>query len=433
MIIYEKEQKLKEQIMNFQNGIKEIERKIGYTFKDKSLLRQAFTRTSYCNEHKDRHGEKLQSNEVLEFFGDSLLSAAIATLLIKNKAERYEFGITTALDEGDFSSVKSKLSDKKNLSEAILSLGIANHLLMGEGDEKLGIDKEPSVMEDLFESIIGAIYIDSDFNIGEVVRVVEKLLDFNEYLKCNTPPIQSYKNALQEWCADKKHRRPAPVYKTVSESGPDHKKTYERACCIGDKVYGVGVGKNQKLADTAAAEAALRALIEEEKEDQEKKAKETASQSIQRLREISVREKKPSPEFRDLGESARSTSTKKEYEVECRFMGLSKVGRGPDKRSAKAEAADAVLHEIEAPKEEAKKAQKQKGAPKKTAPVLKENQKKTAPVLNETEKKAKADLKSKPSASISKAKKKNATQNPEAKRKPLPSPKKKAAKKNTKG
>ena len=250
--------------MDFEKSIKSIESKIGYSFKDKSLLRQAFTRTSYSNEHKSKDGRKYQSNEVLEFFGDSILSAAIVTLLMKESAERYEYGIRTALDEGDFSNVKSKLSDKKNLSDAVRKLDIAKHLLLGEGDAKLGIDKEPSVMEDLFESIIGAVYIDAGHSIDAVLGVVKKLLDVQEYLKSNTPPMQSFKNALQEWCADKKHKRETPVYKTVSETGPDHKKIYERACYIGDKIYGIGIGKNQKLADTAAAEEALTALIAEE-------------------------------------------------------------------------------------------------------------------------------------------------------------------------
>ena len=128
--------------MDFEKSIKSIESKIGYGFKDKSLLQQAFTRTSYSNEHKSKDGRKYQSNEVLEFFGDSILSAAIVTLLMKESAERYEYGIRTALDEGDFSNVKSKLSDKKNLSDAVRKLDIAKHLLLGEGDAKLGIDKE---------------------------------------------------------------------------------------------------------------------------------------------------------------------------------------------------------------------------------------------------------------------------------------------------
>ena len=80
--------------MDFDKNIRLIEGKIGYIFKDKALLRQAFTRTSYSNEHKDRRtGLKYQSNEVLEFFGDSILSAAIVTLLMKDFAKRYEFRI----------------------------------------------------------------------------------------------------------------------------------------------------------------------------------------------------------------------------------------------------------------------------------------------------------------------------------------------------
>ena len=344
--------------MNFESNVKEIEKKIGYTFKDKSLLRQAFTRASYSNEHKGKRGEIFQSNEVLEFFGDSILSAAIVTLLMKGSAERYEYGIATTLDEGDFSNVKSKLSDKKNLSDAVLRLGIAKHLLMGEGDAKLGIDNEPSVMEDLFESIIGAIYIDSEHNIGTVISVVSNLLDVKEYLKTNTPPMQSFKNALQEWCADKKHRREAPVYKTVSETGPDHKKIYERACYIGDKIYGIGIGKNQKLADAAAAEEALGALIAEENTRLAKESAEASLTSLKKLREICAQEKKPSPEFRDLGESARSSAAMREYEVECRCMGLSAVGRSVDKSGAKAEAASAVLKLIQKDKRQSQKAQK---------------------------------------------------------------------------
>lgn len=381
--------------MDFEKSIKEIEKRIGYTFRDKSLLRQAFTRTSYSNEHRGRGGEKYQSNEVLEFFGDSILSASIVTLLMKSSAERYEYGISTTLDEGDFSNVKSKLSDKKNLSDAVLKLGIARYLQMGEGDAKLGIDSEPSVMEDLFESIIGAIYIDSDYNIGSVISVVSRLLDVKEYLKSGTPPMQSFKNALQEWCADKKHRREAPVYKTVSETGPDHKKIYERACYIGDKVYGIGMGKNQKLADAAAAEEALAALVAEESARQRKESAEASATSVKKLRELLAAEKKPSPEFRDLGESARSSAAAREYEVECRCMGLSAVGRSVDKSGAKAEAANAMLKLIEKEKGQAQRAQKSSGVVAKKVKKSAHVSKKTVPQSSQESKKG-SDIKRAP-------------------------------------
>ena len=241
-------------------NVREIEKKINYTFKDKSLLIQAFTRTSFCNEKNQSAKVKYQSNEVLEFFGDGVLSLSIISFLLKECTERYEHGIKTELNEGDFSNIKSKLSDKQNLSKSMKALGLEKHLLMGEGDAKLGIQNEPSVMEDLFESIVGAIFIDSDMSISAVISAVSGMLDMSVYTS-RQKIAQSAKNALQEWCADKKHRLPPPRYETLSEDGPDHKKTYVRACYIGDKLMGRGIGKNFKLADAAAAEDALQALM----------------------------------------------------------------------------------------------------------------------------------------------------------------------------
>ena len=330
--------------MDFKSVIPEIEKAIGYTFRDKALLVQAFTRTSYCNEQKSRTGMPLQSNEVLEFFGDSVLSTAIITLLMKDFAERYECGIKTELGEGDFSNIKSKLSDKRNLSHSMSAMGLQKFLLVGEGDKKLNIQDEPSVMEDLFESIIGAIYIDSGMDLRTVVVSVKRMLDVHKYLSAGESVIQSYKNALQEWCADKKHRTEPPIYKTLSESGPDHKKIYVRACYIGAKLYGKGEGKNQKIADSAAAEATLKMLREEYEVTAQ--VKDTQKNPMPKLREHARREKLPTPEFHDLGESITSTPVRKEYVVECRFAGVSTTGNGPDKKAAKYASAENMLQLI---------------------------------------------------------------------------------------
>lgn len=242
------------------NEISLIEEKIGYTFRDKSLLRQAFTRESFCNEVNRRERENYQSYQVLEFFGDSVLSASIVTYLIKLKSVRYNHGIKTALGEGDFSNIRSKLADKKNLSDNISRLGLEAFLIMGEGDRKLHMEREASVREDLFESIVGAIYIDSDFSMEAVMKSVSVMLDISEYLKARTAPIQSYKNLLQEWCADKKRRMPPPVYEKTGESGPDHNKTYEVACIVCGELRGTGSGRSVKLAEAEAAKAALISL-----------------------------------------------------------------------------------------------------------------------------------------------------------------------------
>lgn len=385
----------------FSANIGKIEKIIGYTFKDKSLLAQAFTRTSYCNEHNGK-GERYQSNEVLEFFGDGVLSVAIISFLLKDCTERYEHGISTALTEGDFSNIKSKLSDKKNLSASTLALGLEKYLQMGEGDTKLGIEKEPSVMEDLFESIVGAVYIDCDMSIPTVMQVVSNMLDISVYTSA-TPPIQSSKNAVQEWCADKKRRLPPPVYKTISESGPDHKKVYERGCYIGDRLLGKGVGKNMKIADGIAAEEALKALKAEdgakeitvkpappaaptpkdEAKAKERKAptkkptivdKKTAQKKTEKpapkskatvksaekpakiatrptaaatliLKNYASSHKTATPTFKDLGE-AKTKNGKSEYRIECRFLGSSVIGTGDSRTSARESAAGIMAKQL---------------------------------------------------------------------------------------
>ncbi len=372
---------------DFSRNTPEIENIIGYHFKDKSLLIQAFTRTSFCNEHSGADSLPYQSNEVLEFFGDGVLSAAIISIFMKDLSERYSHGIKTDLGEGDFSNIKSRLSDKKNLSDRIEELGLYKYLRMGEGDKKLGIEKEPSVMEDLFESIIGAVYIDCGMDIRTVISVVSRMLDVKKYLLGATrdknstvsAPIQSYKNALQEWCADKRRRLPAPVYKTVSESGPDHKKVYERACFIGDKQYSVGVGKNQKLADADAAEKTLHILMKEEsasvsKKESEsspkkKEQKDTKAPKIEKRLTAHTLDKDAeaklkahaktshlaSPVFRDMGETEQSTNSNREYSVLCRLDGKEAIGIGADKSAARLAAADGVLNMIVKEREEKKR------------------------------------------------------------------------------
>ncbi len=244
----------------FEYAVPLIESKIGYVFVDKNLLCQAFTRESFVNEYRQRRrGVAIQSNEVLEFFGDGVLSAAVISLFIRDFSDRSEHGILTTLTEGQLSNMKAKLSDKGNLSRSIERTGLEQFLLMSEGDKKLGIEKQPSVMEDLFESILGAVYIDSGKNADAVMEVVSRILDFDGYLAKNGN-VQSYKNALQEYCADKRRRLPPPAYETVEEKGPDHAKIYTRVCTIGENYYATGIGKNLKIADEEAAKNTLELL-----------------------------------------------------------------------------------------------------------------------------------------------------------------------------
>ncbi len=344
--------------------ITKVEAIIGYTFKDRSLLIQAFTRSSFCNEKNYSGRNNYSSNEVLEFFGDSVLSAAIISIFLEKKTERYEHGIMSELCEGDFSNLRSKLSDKRNLSKSTAALGLEKYLIMGEGDEKMGVAKEPSVMEDLFESIIGAVYIDCSMNMKTVIEVVKKMLDTSVYFNSDKSVLQSAKNSLQEFCADKKRRLPAPLYKTLGESGPDHRKEYERGCYIGERLVATGKGKNQKIADTAAAEAALKIL-----ESEENPLPELDTTSPQRLKAMTAAKKVSSPEWRDLGETENSSIECPEFSVECRALGKTAVGVGKSKADARARAAEAILKELKPNKQAQKISLPKKGGKKEAAKI----------------------------------------------------------------
>ena len=326
--------------MKFDESIDKIEEVIGYRFRDRSLLRQAFTRSSFCNEQGRL---SLQSNEVLEFIGDSALSTAIITLLMKERSTRDAGGLRTTLEEGDFSNIKAALSNKHNLAVSTERLGLEKYLIMGEGDERLGVRSQPSVMEDLFESIIGAVFVDSGMSIEPVIAAVEKMLDtaVYDFTNASNAVPQSAKNQLQEWCAKKTVRLPAPVYKTLSESGPDHQKTFTRGCYIDGELYGTGEGKNTKTADTAAAAQALARL----KDERKKRA--DAPEYTESLRHIAAEAHTSPPEYDDLGETERSTVSEREYRCECRLLGKRALGIGKSKREAKKNAAEALLSLLE--------------------------------------------------------------------------------------
>ena len=332
--------------MDFEKNRHKIEERLGYNFRDPSLLKQAFTRTSFCNEEKMRGEEVPQSNEVLEFFGDGILSAAIITFMIRDFSTRCDYGIRTALAEGDFSNIKARLSDKKNLSKSMRELGLQQYLILGAGDAKTGAAEEPSVMEDLFESIVGAVYIDSGCDLSVVLPLVTRMLDVGEYLKQRGDAVKSPKNSLQEFCADKKRRLPSPVYTIVSESGPEHKRTYECLCTIGGKAYGRGTGKNRISAESAAAEATLRLLTEKESV-QGTTALSTAENASARLAGYAAAHRLPAPTYEDLGEIGED-AYERHYRAACRFGNLRAEGEGRSKKEAKSAAAEKLLSLIKA-------------------------------------------------------------------------------------
>lgn len=188
--------------------IKQIENTIGYTFKNKDLLQQAFVRRSYSEEKGG------QNNEVLEFIGDKALDFAVIRLMmlrfgkITEDKEWSEFKLTnpkyfkTKLGEGKFTDIKTMLVQKKALSNCMDKLGFHKQLIMGKGDVEQGIENEDSVKEDLFEAIIGAVAVDSDYDMNEITYVVDAMLDLDAFFnneRFDEDSDHNYVSWLQEW------------------------------------------------------------------------------------------------------------------------------------------------------------------------------------------------------------------------------------------
>lgn len=180
------------------NDITSIQRKIGYDFKNTDLMFQAFVRKSYSEENGG------ENNEVLEFIGDKVLDLIVVKLLAEKygKLQSAQIGsyddleiFVSKLDEGELTEKKRKLVEKKNLAKRMCDLGFSKYLIMSKGDLKNELQYSKSVMEDLFEAIIGAIALDSNWNLEKIQNVVECMLD----LENDSEDSENYVNKLQAW------------------------------------------------------------------------------------------------------------------------------------------------------------------------------------------------------------------------------------------
>lgn len=182
----------------------EVEGMIGYRFQNPDLLQQAFVRRSFAEE---KGGE---DNEVLEFIGDKVLDY----IVVKHLTEKYgtytmektfhEFH--SRYREGKLTSMKKQLVEQKTLSARIDEMGLAHYLIMGKGDRLNHAEEQKSVKEDLFEAILGAVALDSGWNIQVLEEVVESMLDPERYLEGE--PDDENVQVIQEWVAKKYHELP---------------------------------------------------------------------------------------------------------------------------------------------------------------------------------------------------------------------------------
>ena len=221
-----------------------LEKKLGYTFRDRSLLSEALNHSSYANEHRSA---EVSSNERLEFLGDSVLGFVTAEFLFKTYGK---------LPEGDLTRIRAALVCEQSLYEVAKFLGLGQYLKLGKGEEAGGGRERISILADATEAVFAAVYLD-----GGMERVRELIC---RVLLSRAPAAEErrdYKTTLQEIV----QRRSGQVltYHMVDESGPDHNKTFLFQVRLNGAPVGQGRGHSKKEAEQAAARDALEKLHEQ--------------------------------------------------------------------------------------------------------------------------------------------------------------------------
>lgn len=219
--------------------MKQLEQNLKYTFKNKNLLINALTHSSYANEQKNG----ISSNERLEFLGDSVLSVIVSDYLYKNY---------TQLPEGKLTKMRASLVCEKTLCEFSKTLEIGKWLLLGNGEKASGGERRPSILADAFEAVLASMYLDGGMEIAKnhVLRFIKEELKHMEHEN-----FKDYKTELQEII----QRNPEEqlCYVLTNESGPDHDKSFTVEVHLNSNVIGTGTGHSKKNAEQAAACKAL--------------------------------------------------------------------------------------------------------------------------------------------------------------------------------
>ena len=218
--------------------MEELERNIGYTFSNKELLRKALTHTSYAYEHN------VESNEKLEFLGDSILEFV---------SSEYMYNKYTNLKEGEMTKVRATVVCEKSLYKIATLHNFSDFLYLGKSEIMTGGNKRPAILADSVEAVIAAMFIDGGLEPAKKF-IIENLKNEIEVATKHVGE-KDYKTVLQEEL--QKHGDVKIEYKIIKESGPDHDKTFEAEVKLNGKVLATGVGKSKKEAEMQAAKKAL--------------------------------------------------------------------------------------------------------------------------------------------------------------------------------
>ena len=225
-------------------NLSELEKTLGITFTDKSVLQRALTHRSYLNENPDY---PLSDNERLEFLGDAVLDFLTAKYLYNRFPE---------MAEGQLTSLRAALVKRETLARFAVDLNLGQYLLLSRGEEESGGRKREVTLCAAFEALMGAILLDQgiqaaeDFTLRCIEPQVKRILEEEGY--------KDAKSTLQELAQGQLHL--TPVYCTVAERGPDHAKEFTVEVLVGNEVYGQGTGPSKQLAEQEAAKAALQKI-----------------------------------------------------------------------------------------------------------------------------------------------------------------------------
>lgn len=222
--------------------MKALEENLKYSFKNKKLLINALTHSSYANEARDG----ISSNERLEFLGDSVLSIIVSEYIYKKFCN---------LPEGELTKIRAALVCEKSLCGFSRELEIGKYLRLGHGEEKGGGRERDSILADAFEAVLAAIYLDGGFEKAKahVMRFITDELKHTE-----AEVFKDYKTALQEII--QRNPEESVTYILTGESGPDHDKLFTVEVKLNSNTIGRGSGRNKKQAEQAAAKEALQLM-----------------------------------------------------------------------------------------------------------------------------------------------------------------------------
>ena len=215
-----------------------LEKSIGYTFKNKKLLKKALTHTSFANERK------IESNEKLEFMGDSILEFL---------SSKYIYNNYQNLKEGEMTKVRAEVVCEDSLYKVAKKHNFSDFLYMGKGEILSGGKDKPAILADCVEAIIAAIYYDSNLENAEKF-VIENLKDEIEMSTKNVGK-KDYKTVLQEEL--QKNGNVDIKYNVIKTEGPDHDKTFVVEVVCNERRLAIGEGKSKKQAEMQAAKIAI--------------------------------------------------------------------------------------------------------------------------------------------------------------------------------